>query len=175
MTFLRGAKHKKLLDLGRYVLFGVALYLLATELMRHASGPKEGTTAAKIDLPLATRPERFELAQMKGKAVLVEVFASWCSACRRSAPSLADAWRAHHDQNVTFLGVSVDENAAAARTIQADWGIPFDVAIDDGSVSRDYGIRMLPTLIYIDAQGVVRHTRTGIPSRAELESWLAER
>jgi peroxiredoxin len=112
---------------------------------------------------------------MKGKAVLVEVFASWCSACRRSAPNLTQVWRAHHGQNVEFLGVSVDDNLAAARTIQADWGIPFDVAIDDGSVSRAYAIRMLPTLIYIDAQGVVRHTHTGVASSSEIEGWLNER
>ena len=175
MTPARAAWGRKILELAKYLLIGGALYVLASQAMRHASGPKEGSIAANVDLPLVAGNSRFELSKYKGKAVLMEVFASWCSACRRSAPGMTEAWRAHHDQNIEFVGVSVDDNLAAARSIPADWGIPFDVAIDDGSVSRAYGIRMLPTLIFIDPQGVVRHSRTGIASRSEIEGWIAER
>ena len=149
--------------------------MLAHQFVRRSSGPKEGSVAAAFDLPLAGQPGRVSLAAQKGKPVLMEVFASWCSACKRTSPHLVEAWRAHHQENVTFLAVSVDEDAAAAARIKHDWQLPFDVALDDGTVSRAYDISMLPTLIYIDAQGTVRHAAAGVASRGDLEDWLTER
>ncbi len=162
-------------DLVRYGGLGLCVYMLAHQFMRHSSGPKEGSAAAAFDLPLAGAPGRVSLAAQKGKPVLMEVFASWCSVCKRSSPNMVAAWRAHHNENVEFLAVSVDEDPTAAGRVKQDWHLPFDVAVDDGSVSRGYGISLLPTLIYIDAQGNVRHTSAGATSRSDLEGWLAER
>lgn len=167
---------EKLFELLRYGAIGGAVYALATHFVRHSSGPKEGTPAAAFDLPLVGQGGgRVSLASQRGKPVLMEVFASWCSACKRSAPRLAEAFRAHHAADVTFLAVSVDEDPNAAARVKSAWQIPFDVALDDGSVTRGYGISMLPTLIYIDAQGVVRHAAAGVTSRSDLEEWISER
>jgi len=166
---------ENVLELLRYAAIGGGVYLLASHFVRHSSGPKEGSAAAAFDLSLAGQAGRVSLAAQHGKPVLMEVFASWCSACKRSAPHLAEAWRDHHTENVTFLAVSVDEDPSAAARVKSDWKLPFDVAVDDGSVSRGYGISMLPTLIFIDAEGKVRHSAAGVPSRSELEDWLAER
>ncbi|MEI9953413.1 MAG: TlpA disulfide reductase family protein [Pseudomonadota bacterium] len=165
----------KLFEFARYGAIGGAVYLLASHFVRHSSGPKEGSSAAAFDLPLAGQDGRVSLAAQHGKPVLMEVFASWCSACKRSSPRLAEAWRAHQGDDVTFLAVSVDEDPTAAARIKRDWQLPFDVALDDGSVSRGYGISMLPTLIYIDAKGIVRHAAAGVVSRSDIDSWLAER
>lgn len=159
----------------RYGVLGAGVYLLASQFVRHSSGPKEGSRAAAFDLPLADGSGRVSLAAQKGKPLLIEVFASWCGACKSSAPRLAEAWRAHHRENVTFLAVSVDEDPAAARHVQSAWQIPFDVALDDGSVARAYGVTLLPTLIYIDEQGTVRHAAAGAASRSDIEGWLAKR
>ena len=165
----------KLFEFARYAAIGGGVYFLATHFVRHSSGPKEGSAAAAFDLPLAGTNGRVSLAAQHGKPMLIEVFASWCGACKRSSPRLAEAFREHHDKDVTFLAVSVDEDPAAAARVKRDWQLPFDVAVDDGSVSRGYGISMLPTLIYIDAQGTVRHSAAGVVSRSEIDSWLAER
>jgi len=165
----------KLFEFVRYAAIGAGVYFLASHFVRHSSGPKEGSPAAAFDLPLAGTDGRVSLTAQHGKPVLMEVFASWCSACKRSSPRLSDAYRAHQGEDVTFLAVSVDEDASAAARVKREWQLPFDVAIDDGSVSRGYGISMLPTLIYIDAQGTVRHSAAGVVSRSDIDSWLAER
>ena len=169
----------KLFELLRYGALGGGVYVLATQFVRHSSGPKEGAAAAAFDLPLIGAapgaPARISLAAQKGKPVLMEVFASWCGVCKRSAPHLAAAWRAHHADNVTFLAVSVDDDPAAASRVKTDWNIPFDVAIDDGTVSKGYGISMLPTLIYIDENGLVRHSEVGAPSTSTVDDWIAQR
>jgi peroxiredoxin len=166
---------EKLLAFARYGAIGGGVYFLATHFVRHSSGPKEGSPAAAFDLPLAGKDGRVSLAAQRGKPVLMEVFASWCGACKRSSPRLSEAYRAHQGEDVTFLAVSVDEDPDAAARVKHDWQLPFDVALDDGSVSRGYGISMLPTLIYIDAQGTVRHSAAGVVSRSDIDSWLAER
>ena len=165
----------KLLALARYGAIGAGVYFLASHFVRHSSGPKEGSAAAAFDLPLAGSDGRVSLAAHRGKPVLMEVLASWCSACKRSSPRLVEAFHAHQGEDVTFLAISVDEDPNAAARIKHDWQLPFDVAVDDGSVSRGYGISMLPTLIYIDAQGTVRHSAAGVVSRSEIDTWLAER
>jgi thiol-disulfide isomerase/thioredoxin len=166
---------EKLFELARYGALGGCVYVLASQWVHHSSGPKEGSTAAAFDLPLIGEAGRVSLAAQHGKPVLMEVFASWCSACKRSTPRLVDEWQKHHGDDVTFLAVSVDEDPAAASHIKSDWHIPFAVALDDGSVSRNYKIEMLPTLIYIDKNGTVRHASAGVTSRSDLEDWLAER
>jgi thiol-disulfide isomerase/thioredoxin len=144
-------------------------------LRRHDSGPAEGSAAASIDLPLVGKSERFELDKARGKPVVLEVFASWCGTCRRAAPVLAEAYRAHSPNDVTFLGVSVDDSLGDAAHAKERWQIPYDVALDDGSVQRGYKVSLLPTVVVIGRDGVVRHTTTGVPSSKELDAWIAER
>ena len=142
---------------------------------RRSSGPTEGTQAPRIDLPLLGAEGRFDLDKMRGKPVVVEVFASWCGACRRSAPVLAEAFRSHSKNEVEFLGVSIDDSPAEAARAKERWGIPYSVAVDDGTVCHAYKVSLLPTVVVIGRDGTVRHTTTGVPSRAELDDWISER
>lgn len=161
----------KLSRIIEYVIWAALAGVFLVLLLRRASGPEEGTAAAAFDLPLLAEQGRFNLEDHRGKRVLLEIFASWCGACRRAAPAFADAY-ADHGKNVSFVGVMVDDDAdAAARTVQ-DWEIPYDVVLDDGSVSRSYRVQMLPTVVLIDEHGMVERVWTGAPSRSQLESWL---
>jgi len=163
---------KELFEWLRYGALGACVYVLASHWVHHASGPKEGSPAAAFDLPLIGEAGRASLAAQHGKPLLVEFVASWCSACKRSSPRLVELWRSHQHDNVTFLAISVDDDPAAASRLKSEWQIPFAVAQDDGSASRNYGVSMLPTLVYIDQTGTVRHASAGVTSRSDLEDWL---
>jgi peroxiredoxin len=154
-----------------WVAIAVAVVLLVR---RRSSGPAEGARAPRFDLPLVGAEGRFDLDKVRGKPVVLEVFASWCGACRRSAPVLAEAFRSHSRNEVEFIGVSIDDSPVEAARAKERWGIPYAVAVDDGSVSRGYHVSLLPTVVVIGRDGVVRHTTTGVPSRAELREWIAE-
>jgi thiol-disulfide isomerase/thioredoxin len=142
---------------------------------RRSSGPNEGSPAPRIDLPLVGKSERFELDKERGKPVVLEVFASWCGTCRRAAPVLAEAYRSHSADQVAFLGVSVDDSPGDAARAKERWHIPYDVALDDGSVQRGYKVSLLPTVVVIGPDGIVRHATTGVPSSGQLDAWIAER
>ena len=157
----------------------VALYLgiaglLAALVMRSGSGPKEGAPAASFALPLTAGGGRFDLEQHRGSPVLLEVFASWCGACERAAPMVDEVYREARAKGVVVVGVSVDDDARAAARVQQEWPIAYPVAIDDGSVSRAYGVSLLPTFILIDEGGTIRRVSSGVPSRRTLSRWLTE-
>jgi thiol-disulfide isomerase/thioredoxin len=162
----------RFIDYAIWAAIGIAFVVV---LRRRSSGPEEGAVAAPINLPLVGNEGRFQLADQKGKPVVMEVFASWCGACERAAPVLAEVYRAHDPSRVKFIGISLDDDAREAAALKQRWGIPYDVALDNGSVARDYNIALLPTVIVIGSDGTVRHTSTGVPSKSDLERWIAER
>jgi peroxiredoxin len=157
-----------------YVIWA-ALAVSAVVLIKHhrSSGPEEGSEAATFDLPLLGSTERFNLASQRGKPVVMEVFASWCGTCRRATPVLSEMYRSRSGSNVAFVGVSVDDSQQQAEEARAEWGIPYPVALDDGSVARAYGVSLLPTVVLIDKHGKVRRSVAGVPSKRELDEFLA--
>ena len=163
-------KASRVFDYAIWATLGVGVLALVA---RKGSGPEEGTVARAIDLPLVGKAGRFRLEDHRGKPVVLEVFASWCGACRRATPALSDAFREYRDR-VTFVGVSVDESAEEALAAKESWGVPFDVALDDGSLSRDYEVTRYPTLVVIGSDGVVEHVSSGAPSRSDIERWLSD-
>lgn len=155
-------------------IWGALVVLAVMFVSRKFSGPREGVEAAPFDLPLvgAGDGKRFRLEEQRGKPVLIEVFAGWCGACKRSAPALAEAYR--QNAGVSFLGVSMDGSPDDALRVKKDWGIPYDVAHDDGSVAKRYDIEVLPTFILVGKDGVVRRVSTGVVSPKEVSGWLSE-
>lgn len=165
-------KLSRVLDWSLYAGVAALALLFVT---RKFSGPSEGKPAAAFDLPVVDKPgERFRLAEHRGKPVLVEVFASWCGACKRAAPALRQAWERHGKENVAFVAISIDGTSEELTAIKREWGIPYEVVLDDGSISKKYGIEVLPTFVLVDSEGVVRHVATGAPSGSDIDEWIRE-
>lgn len=152
-------------------LAGAALIWLNSQ----RSGPPEGTVAPSFQLPLvAGGSGTISLAKLRGHPTVIEVFASWCGSCARSAPVLSEAARAKRKTKVNFLGVSTDQNAALARRAHQNWHLPYSVALDDGQFGQVYRISLLPTLLVIDRDGRIVHSASGITRTSTLERWLGE-
>lgn len=166
---------------GRYALYVLAALALLW-LTRSKGGPAPGAEAPGFDLPIVARAsgsgaittsKRWALDDHKGKPLLIEVFASWCGTCQRSAPTLADAHQKYGDQ-LEFLGVSMDDTVEAAARAKQRWHIPYAVAHDDrGVFARAYKIRVLPTFVLLDQDGRIAEVSTGAPSSALVAKWAA--
>jgi thiol-disulfide isomerase/thioredoxin len=167
------------------VLFFAAAALALGLLSRPGSSPLEGKPAADFSLPsvageseaadrAATGAPRFRLSDHRGTPVLIEVFASWCATCRRAAPAVAEVAAARRSRAVQFVGVSVDDTAEIAARAKLAWGIPYDVLLDDGTMTRAYGIKLLPTFILVGSDGAVKKAMSGALSSSELEDWLSD-
>lgn len=100
---------------------------------------------------------------LRGRVVLVNVWATWCAPCRAEMPALEQLSRAYQAEGMVLLGLSVDRGpAATVDAFLADHGITYPVAIIDHAVLAAFGgVRGYPTSFLIDRAGVVRHTVMG--------------
>lgn len=74
------------------------------------------------------------LKQLRGKVVILQFTASWCSVCRKEMPHLeADVWKAYKDKNVVLIGVDRDEPLEKVKKFHDDMQITYPLALDPGA------------------------------------------
>lgn len=112
------------------------------------------------------------LADFLGRPVVMNVWASWCTPCRREMPALAAAHRRLGDL-VAFVGVNHQDTRDLAIELLDETGVGYPSGYDpDGSVARDYGLFGMPTTIFIEADGELLERRTGEISGKDLEATI---
>ncbi|MFM2094318.1 MAG: hypothetical protein RIS70_1442 [Planctomycetota bacterium] len=101
----------------------------------------------------------FDLAQMKGKVVLVHYWATWCQRCTEDMTKLKELQAKYAKQGLTIVGVNLDSDAKTAGTfLQANklpWNNLFEQGGMDGRLAVEMGIVNLPTMILVDKDGKV--------------------
>ncbi len=112
-------------------------------------------------LPYAgTQP--VDLSADRGKVVLVDFWASWCSPCRQSLPLYNGLQADFAASDFAILAVGVDEDTAAARTFLREHPVKYTVLQDPkGDVAQAFGLKGMPSSYLIDRAGVVRHIHIG--------------
>ena len=129
---------------------------------------------AAPDFELATPDgDSIRLSDLRGKAVMVNFWATWCGPCKIEMPLYVNAYEQNKD-GLVVLAVDVEEPAATVQAYVANNGLTFPVALDArGEVSLLYRVRGLPTTYFIDAAGtIVDKHRGAILSRPELQPYL---
>ena len=113
------------------------------------------------------------LADLQGKVVMVDFWASWCEPCRQEAPALRQVYLEYADRPVEFVGIDVWDRRRDAITYIDRFEIPYPNTVDeDGLVAIDYGVRGIPEKFFIDQQGVVRLKFVGPMSAQALRTAL---
>lgn len=117
------------------------------------------------------------LADLKGKVVLLNFWATWCGPCIKEMPYLVSLYEKYRSEGFELLAISVDDKADRDEVIAfaPKHGMIFPVLFDDGVRSR-YGVNAFPTNVFIDRQGRERHRLAGVgPETARsLEIIIAE-
>ncbi len=113
------------------------------------------------DLVSAATGDHFTLADLKGRPVVLNFWASWCVSCRQEAVELEKFWQAHKDQ-VLVVGIAIQDSAEDSKRFAAYFGKTYAIGLDeDGKAAIDYGVSGVPETFLIDAQGVIRHKEIG--------------
>ncbi|MCH8339729.1 MAG: TlpA family protein disulfide reductase [Chloroflexi bacterium] len=127
--------------------------------------PREGFLAPDFTLE-TLQGETVTLSDLRGKAVVVNLWASWCPPCRAEMPALQAAYEADRDRGLEILAVDMtyqDTEQDALRFIQ-EFGLTFPIALDrDGTVARQYLLRALPSTFFVGPDGVITKVVIGGP------------
>jgi cytochrome c biogenesis protein CcmG, thiol:disulfide interchange protein DsbE len=161
------------------VLVLLAGFALLPRLLRRHDAAGVGREAPNFALALvangASLGERstgtLSLSELRGRAVLLDFWATWCQPCRLQAPivdRLARRWR---ERGVVVVGVNTDTpDQGDPGSYAVAHGLSYPIVHDDvGVASRAYGIEELPTVVVLSRTGKIVAVRTGITSDAELE------
>ncbi len=153
---------------------GLGAWLASTALvaMLQASTPLPSTTLTTLS------GQPITLAQLSGKPMVINLWATWCPPCQREMPVLAAAQRQHAD--IAFVLINQGEGAKRVQDYLDAAGLQLsNVLLDAGSdVLRQSGSRGLPTTLFFDAQGRLADTHLGeltLPTLNATLSRLASR
>lgn len=129
-----------------------------------------------VDLPCLDGSGTLDLATLRGRPTVVNLWATWCGPCREEAPYLAEV-AADLEGRVAFLGVDVaDPDPAAALTFAGEqaWTYPH-VADPDRRFVAALGVNGLPQTLFVGADGLIVHRHVGpVTSAGQLDALVAE-
>jgi cytochrome c biogenesis protein CcmG/thiol:disulfide interchange protein DsbE len=109
-----------------------------------------------------------------GRPLVINFFASWCVPCVAEMPEFEQVHQQFGDR-VAFLGMNETEQVESARRIIDQTGVTYDLGRDpDGAVLRAFGGAVMPTTVFVDADGTIVKVHSGKLSQAELEQIIRD-
>lgn len=164
----------------RALLQGAALTWVGATALSVGAQPRYRTTpwpAAKPVPPLAAtdlQGRAWDLAALKGRAVLINFWATWCGPCKEEMPTLQTLAELEADRLVV-LAVNVREPLSRVRRYVESAALNLPVLPDQrGEITEAWGVRVFPSTVLIDPQGRARRIVTGGVdwTGADAQAWL---
>jgi cytochrome c biogenesis protein CcmG/thiol:disulfide interchange protein DsbE len=157
--------------------------------------PDTATGTLKYNSPFMGKPapaftledlsgNKVALSSYKGKAVLINFWATWCGPCKLETPWIIELRNKYASQGFEVLGISTEgddlanddkagwakQKAAIAKFV-AEEKVPYPILIDGDSLSQTYGgLDAMPTSFYVDRNGTVVAAQMGLTSESDMES-----
>jgi cytochrome c biogenesis protein CcmG, thiol:disulfide interchange protein DsbE len=161
----------------RWRFFSTVALLLGAAWIWISADASWDTTAGKIPAPrrgflapdfslLNLQGETITLSELRGRPVLINLWATWCPPCRAEMPDMQTIFEAYHEQGFLILAINAtyQDSAAATASFVEEYGLTFPILMDtSGEVSRQYQMRALPTSFFVDREGIIQEVVVGGP------------
>jgi peroxiredoxin len=162
----------------RYLLLFTLLFIIAIS----CSNPESTTT----NKPVVPKPAQdftlkdingnndIKLSSLKGKAVIINFWATWCYPCREEIPDLQKSYDENKDKGLVILGVNIKENESKVSKFAKDYKMTYPILLDiDGTTSDAYRVFGIPTSFFIDRNGLIKDSFIGMLTKEDLSKKLA--
>ncbi len=118
---------------------------------------------------------KLALEDLRGKAVFLNFWASWCLPCRAEARDLEAAWQKVKDKNMVFIGVALQDTDRNSLEFLKEFEVTYPNGKDEsGKIAVDYGTWGIPESFFIDPQGRITYKHVGGIRAALVTAKLAE-
>jgi len=161
------------------ITLSLAALCMALILMFSQFIPSSTAVASTVPAPsfsgLTVDGRQFSSSSLKGKAYIVNFFATWCPPCRAEIPDMVAVQKAYASQGFTFVGIAVNEKVPNVKSFMSRNGITYPVLMATPDLIRafngyiDGGISGIPTSFVVDASGMVTGVIVGPRSKSQFE------
>ena len=138
--------------------------------------PLIGKSAPDFEFKLLNVDRKMRLKNLKGKAVLLNFWASWCQECKIEAKILESFYKKFDlgKEKVKVVGIGIQDSPSKAMDFVNLFGKTYIVGLDDdgGNIALDYGIYGVPETFFIDPEGKIFYKHIGIVSMELLEKYF---
>ena len=131
----------------------------------------DATGPAKLDFVLKDKNNApLNLADYKGKVVILNFWATWCGPCKEEIPSFVDLYDRYKNKGLVIVGVSIDDTPQQLQQFTREWKMQYPVAQMQSDIEDAYGpFYGVPTSFLIGRDGTICTKHLGPASREQFE------
>jgi peroxiredoxin len=113
-----------------------------------------------------------DLTKYRGRVVLLDFWATWCTGCKKEIPWFAEFHRQYRRRGLVVIGVSMDDDGwKVVKSFLADHAVGYRILLGNDATGNEYGIASLPDTFLIDRRGRIAAKYTnGLVDRNNVES-----
>ena len=163
------------------ILFASAAWIIVSApeseaLQASQEAPSVGFMAP--DFTLSTMGgESVTLSELRGQAVIINLWASWCGPCRAEMPAMQNVFDQYKEEGFTILAINASnqDSLAAATAFVGEFNLTYPILLDvEGKVSKLYNLLALPTTYFVNKEGIIEEVVIGGPMAEALLRIRAE-
>ena len=148
--------------------------LLPTALAQEPPPMKAGTLAPAFTTKTVDG-KPLTLKSLRGKVVLMDVWATWCGPCRQVTPILEALHRKYGSKGLVVIGLSVDDSGSSnqVKPFQKANKLTYTLAVSpeaNAKIAQAYHVEALPSMFLIDQKGITRWSHLGINPNLQAEA-----
>ena len=158
----------------------LAVALLAAACGHASSSDSSAPQTARVGAPAPGWSEpslpgpTLSLHSLRGKAIYLNFFATWCPPCNEEAPTIDRLQQRFRAKGLQVVGVDVLENARKAEGFLEQHHLSYPAIVDDGTLRNQYNVNGLPVHVFIDRRGIIRRIDVGELSAGEMRQAIVK-